>query len=538
MTWMFLALPLIAVSAGAQAPADVPKDHWAYSAVEDLASKGLIKGYPPEGKFFGGRTVTRYEMATIIQRVLGRVDELLTKKADKGDQGVGQAQLDEVKKLVADFKTELTVLGTDLQKVKDQLAELNEKVGTAQQTADAAKNAADKAAVDAADAKAGIADANGRIQSVIDAIGEQAARVDKLQASKVDSGFGSIKVDGLLQAWVQTERSSPNKGLIDGLRLRRAELKLSGKINPQAYWATMFDLAKSPGLNTTAAGGNITSVAPNTTTNILQDFVVGWNLAGKTAVPKVAFELGQQKVPLSMEGMKSSSRLITVERAIFNTLPANNGRVGDIRDQGVMIRFADKGLGSNYPASKFEGQLAVLNDGGNRQNNTDDNNQKEFMYHLTYRGVQHMTLGAYQEISGGVNGALKTQRQRFGLEGSFTLGRHLLEAEAVRARDAAVAGGAVTNPRVLATGGYLMYGYTISPTWQLVARGEYWNPDRDKHGATYSNEADLTLGLNWLMTGHNSKIQLNWIRKNVNGPAPGFLGLDRNLFLANFQQAF
>src|ERR1041385_8025277 len=106
-----------ASTAFAQTPKDVPREHWAYSAVEDLASKGLIKGYPPNGDFFGKRTVTRYEMATIIQRVLARVDELLGKKADKGETGGGvqPAQLEEVRKLVSDFKVELTVIGTDLQ---------------------------------------------------------------------------------------------------------------------------------------------------------------------------------------------------------------------------------------------------------------------------------------------------------------------------------------------------------------------------------------------------------------------------------------
>src|SRR5579871_3470216 len=82
---LLLALPLASVRMLAQTPSDVPKDHWAYSAVEDLAGKGLIKGYPPEGNFFGKRTVTRYEMATILQRVLARVDELLAAKANKED---------------------------------------------------------------------------------------------------------------------------------------------------------------------------------------------------------------------------------------------------------------------------------------------------------------------------------------------------------------------------------------------------------------------------------------------------------------------
>src|SRR5438067_1856693 len=82
LTLTFAAVPAFVVS---QTPQDVPKDHWAYDAVNDLAGKGLIKGYPPDGNFFGKRTATRYEMATIVQRVLMRIDELLAKKAEKSD---------------------------------------------------------------------------------------------------------------------------------------------------------------------------------------------------------------------------------------------------------------------------------------------------------------------------------------------------------------------------------------------------------------------------------------------------------------------
>ena len=74
-----LTLTLLGNTVLAQAPKDVPQDHWAYAAVNDLASKGLIKGYPPNGDFFGKRTVTRYEMAVVIQRVLQSIDELLAK---------------------------------------------------------------------------------------------------------------------------------------------------------------------------------------------------------------------------------------------------------------------------------------------------------------------------------------------------------------------------------------------------------------------------------------------------------------------------
>ena len=44
---------------------DVPKNHWAYAYVKDLAEKGLLEGFP-DGEFKGNRTFTRYEFAAIF----------------------------------------------------------------------------------------------------------------------------------------------------------------------------------------------------------------------------------------------------------------------------------------------------------------------------------------------------------------------------------------------------------------------------------------------------------------------------------------
>ncbi len=102
---------------------DVPSTHWAYAAVQDLAAKGLIKGYPADGNFLGGRALTRYEMATIIERVLAHVDDLVS-KAGKGD-GVSKAELEklatslqEIRDLTDEFKKELLVIGSDPEPVQ------------------------------------------------------------------------------------------------------------------------------------------------------------------------------------------------------------------------------------------------------------------------------------------------------------------------------------------------------------------------------------------------------------------------------------
>lgn len=52
---------------------DVPEGHWAYTHVERLASMGLIQGYP-DGLFKGGQSMTRYEMAEVVSKLVSLVD--------------------------------------------------------------------------------------------------------------------------------------------------------------------------------------------------------------------------------------------------------------------------------------------------------------------------------------------------------------------------------------------------------------------------------------------------------------------------------
>jgi hypothetical protein len=58
---------------------DVPNDHWAYAAVNELAADGLVIGYP-DGLYKGNRAMTRYEFAMAISRIQ-------EKGALKGAQG-------------------------------------------------------------------------------------------------------------------------------------------------------------------------------------------------------------------------------------------------------------------------------------------------------------------------------------------------------------------------------------------------------------------------------------------------------------------
>ena len=58
---------------------DVNDHHWAYQSIVGLAEAGIITGYDNSdtslnGKFLGGRNITRYEMAQMIAKTLARIE--------------------------------------------------------------------------------------------------------------------------------------------------------------------------------------------------------------------------------------------------------------------------------------------------------------------------------------------------------------------------------------------------------------------------------------------------------------------------------
>ncbi|SDP04737.1 putative porin [Selenomonas ruminantium] len=75
---------------------DVPADHWAYDAVQQLAADGVIEGYG-DGSFQGNKNITRYEMAQMVAKAMA-----------KNTSGADKALVD---KLAAEFAEELNTLG-------------------------------------------------------------------------------------------------------------------------------------------------------------------------------------------------------------------------------------------------------------------------------------------------------------------------------------------------------------------------------------------------------------------------------------------
>jgi hypothetical protein len=86
---------------------DVQPTDWAYQALSNLVERyGCVAGYP-NGTFGGGRAMTRYEAAALLNACLDRVTE----------------QTDELKRLANEFRDELTV-------IRGKVAGLETKVTT------------------------------------------------------------------------------------------------------------------------------------------------------------------------------------------------------------------------------------------------------------------------------------------------------------------------------------------------------------------------------------------------------------------------
>ena len=99
-----------AFAAGADSFSDVPKDHWAYDALDYLAKEGVVDGYT-DGTFEGNRTMSRYEMAAIVYKACQNENISIG----------GRAVLD---KLRAEYDAEIKQLNTRVDKVEKDVEEM------------------------------------------------------------------------------------------------------------------------------------------------------------------------------------------------------------------------------------------------------------------------------------------------------------------------------------------------------------------------------------------------------------------------------
>jgi hypothetical protein len=305
----------------------------------------------------------------------------------------------------------------------------------------------------------------------------------------------TVQIDGFLQVWYLDGHTllSPH----DSYRIRRADLKLSGVISPRVRWHLSFDGAKLLNLTkTTTTASDSTAlrdVAIDQRSRILQEASINVSLR-----PGLRVDVGQQILPLSLEGITASSQIETIQRTMFIEEKTRGGGLGDIRDLGATAR-------GSVAAGYVDYQLGLFNEMGDSQNNTDQNDQKAAIGRLALRVplIPDLQLGASGGFEGGPVPAQR--RERAGGEAQYRNRWVTMRSEVMGARDG--------NVRRL--GYYALGAARPSPDVELVARWDRWDPDlHNETGALDAAEREVVAGASYFIDGGATRLAANLVRSD------------------------
>ncbi len=302
-----------------------------------------------------------------------------------------------------------------------------------------------------------------------------AAGSDAPAPKRLAAGTGGLFQPGLLlQGWFQDTNTS-----ISTFRVRRAEISFKGDIVPgKASYGVMFDPAKVLEFQDKKAdvsgGGTVTVKQPVGATAVLQDF---WLTFPTTYVDVT---LGQVKIPVSLEGFGSSSKLLFPERALVSK------QFGDKRDIGVRLSKA-------FP---FFGYTAgIVN--GTEANKLDTNDEKDLTLRLEAYPVKGLVVAGV--VYATVGGRNTNAKDRYEGDVRFESGPLLVQAEYIAARDVD-ASAAATNSQ----GFYGAAGWTLFDVLQPCVRVGFLDLGTD----TWHFDG----GLNYYLRKNEAKLQISYSR--------------------------
>jgi hypothetical protein len=300
-----------------------------------------------------------------------------------------------------------------------------------------------------------------------------------------------VEVHGFLEVYYRADDPTTK----DGYRLRKADLKFSGDVSPHLRWRVTFDASKALTVNKTISevGDSIalSDAAIDQRTRMLQDAALTLALKHSTSL-----DIGQQIIPLSLEGTISTANVETIERTMFIVERSRAVGLGDIRDIGVSAN-------GNW-AKVLEYHAGVFNETGEAQGTTDPNPQKAFMGRFAVHvpmlpGFQVGGSGGFQ------GGALSAQRERLGTEVQYRDSRVTLRAETMAARDA----------QLRRFGWYTLAAVRPTPLLQFVARYDAWDRDRLHEASVVDGfERQIVFGGSYLIDGTAARFVANVVRQS------------------------
>ena len=101
---------------------DVPKEHWAYDAIEELAQKGVLMGYT-DGSFRGENTMSRNTMAMLTAKMLANIEQFIK---EERELEITKDDIKLLEDLSYEFQDELSTLGTSAKNISEELNKIKE----------------------------------------------------------------------------------------------------------------------------------------------------------------------------------------------------------------------------------------------------------------------------------------------------------------------------------------------------------------------------------------------------------------------------
>ena len=341
------------------------------------------------------------------------------------------------------------------------------------------------------------------------------AQDEKKDALPVTTTNATAKFGALIQIWNTTNFGNKDLGTetFNTFRIRRIELKFSGKIDDRIGFTVMIDPSKPLANSQTKADSTKANGSQNvdatkgtkSETAILQDLYITYLLNKEMSVEA---KVGQFKYPLTYEGLLSSSGLSFIDRAEVTKA------FGDKRDVGIQLS-AKPGM--------FEGSVMIVQ--GNSQNKTDVNKNKDIAARLIAKPMEGLSVGGslYKGFAGNDG---KTPQDRYAIEGAYKAGKITSYGEFIFAKDAK--SGAAKSQK----GAYIAALYRLTDAFEPGLRYEWAGKNFESNKGIEQNR--ITAGLNYYLE-KNAKIQLNYVYGKYSAKSKDTAS---NLFMINWQVNF
>ena len=356
------AVSATSVQAQAAPFQDTPTNHWAYEAVQDLAKKGIVVGYP-DGTYGGRRPMTRYEFAVALDRALRTIDDMVKAQASNtpppaGTPAVSTVTQDDINRLQAlidKFRPELDTIETNLKQAQDDIDALRADVLDAKALANKAQDTANNSYGVGSNRKFQIS--------------------GYIQARYQDAGYGQGSQARFPQGTPGS--SGPYNGNYgqgtnpNTFDVRRARIKFTGAVTPNTRYGLQFDAS---GAVTPGANGN-----QQVTT---REAYVAYTGGNGDATKNLTFTAGLFPTPFGYILPVSSATYLSPERPLaFSESGAGLFAAQDY-DKGIQFSYGGGQQLLFLPAG-VKLTAALVNGTGRTSNDSDT--FKDQIYHIGYQ---------------------------------------------------------------------------------------------------------------------------------------------------------